>query len=213
VPRSVLLAGATGLVGGEILRQLTEDDGVGEIRVLARRPLEGVVPKKAEVIVTDFEVLEASVDWFRVEQVFCALGTTIRKAGSEDAFRRVDLELPRTIATLSRAEGARHFLFVSAIGADPRSRIFYSRVKGELEAAVSKLGFPAVTIARPSVLVGPRNERRMGELLLKRAGFLLPPKWKPVGAGQVAAGLVRAAREDAPGVHVLDNIALRREVP
>lgn len=209
--RSVLLAGATGLVGDEILRRLGEDEGVHEVRALVRRPIEGAVPSKVRAIVADFGALEASSEWFRVDQVFCALGTTIRKAGSQEAFRRVDLEFPRTIAAAARAHGARHFLLVSAIGADPRSRVFYSRIKGELESAVLTLGYPSVTIARPSVLLGPRKERRIGELMMKRAGFLLPAVWKPVEGKQVAAALVRAAREDAPGVRILDNIALRRE--
>lgn len=211
MPRSVLLVGATGLVGGEILRQLGKDDGVHEVRALVRRPLDGPVPSKVRVIVAEFDLLESTPEWFKVDQVFSALGTTIRKAGSQGAFRRVDLEFPRSIAALARAQGARQFLLVSSIGADPRSRIFYSRVKGELEDAVIKLGYPAVTIARPSFLLGPRKELRVGELLMKRAGFLLPAVWKPVEAGQVASALIRAARDETPGVRILDNLALRRE--
>ena len=143
--------------------------------------------------------LDASAEWLRVDLVFSALGTTIRKAGSQEEFRRVDFEIPYAIAALARAQGAGRFLLVSSIGADARSRIFYSRVKGELEDAVLKLGYPAVTIARPSVLIGPRKELRVGELLMKRAGFLLPAVWKPVEAGQVASALVRVGSRRDPG--------------
>lgn len=211
MPRSVLVAGATGLVGGEILRQLGRDDGFDDVRVLVRRPLEGPLPSKVRVLVADFDRVDANAEWFRVDQVFCALGTTIRKAGSEAAFRRVDFSLPHAIAAAARSQGASHFLLVSSVGADPRSRIFYSRVKGELEGAVVALGYPSVTIARPSVLLGPRKELRVGELLMKRAGFLLPAAWKPVAARKVASALVRAAREDAPGDRILENAELRRE--
>jgi uncharacterized protein YbjT (DUF2867 family) len=211
VPRSVLLAGATGLVGGEILRRLAEDDDVRQVRALVRRPLPSArLAAKTRVLVAEFDRLDAQPDWFRVDQVFCALGTTIRSAGSQQAFRRVDFDYPATIARLAREAGARHFLLVSSIGADARSRVFYSRVKGELEDAVRALGYPALTIARPSVLLGPRAERRLGELFMKRVGFLLAPPWKPVEARQVAAALVRAAAAGSLGTEVLDNVALRR---
>ena len=211
MPRSVLPAGATGLVGGELLRQLVQDDDVREVRALVRRPLPGGPPApKVSEVVADFETLSANPEWFRVDQVFCALGTTIRHAGSQAAFRRVDLDYPAAIARLARSAGARHFLLVSSIGADARSRVFYSRVKGELEEVVRGLDFPALTIARPSVLLGPRKELRAGELVMKRLGFLLPAVLKPVEARQVAAGLVRAASVAAPGVEILDNVALRR---
>jgi uncharacterized protein YbjT (DUF2867 family) len=212
VPRKVLLAGATGLVGSEILRKLAEDDDVEEVRALVRRPLgNAVVPPKARLLVGEFDRLDANPDWFRVDQVFCALGTTIRRAGSQTAFRVVDFEYPATIARLARSGGARQFLLVSAVGADARSRVFYSRVKGELEDALRALDYPALTIARPSVLLGSRTELRVGELVMKRLGFLLPAAWKPVEARQVAAALVRAARAAAPGIEILDNAALRGE--
>jgi uncharacterized protein YbjT (DUF2867 family) len=211
-PRRVLVAGATGLVGGEILAGLVADEGVAEVRVLVRRPLDrGALTPKVRELVADFDALDANPDWFRVDQVLCALGTTIRKAGSRDAFRRVDFDYPFAVARLAHAQGARHFLLVSSAGADARSRVFYSRVKGELEDAVRAVGFTALTIARPSVLIGPREERRAGELVLKRLAPLFPGAWKPVHAKQVASALVRAARDGTPGVAILDNAALRRE--
>lgn len=214
MPRSALVAGATGLVGRDIVRALTADGGVSEIRVLVRRAFDRPVrdPKVRE-IVADFEGLGAQRDGFRVDQVFCALGSTIRNAGSQDAFRHVDFDYPFEIARLAHREGARHFLLVSAVGASARSRLFYNRVKGELEEAIGAVGFASVTIARPSLLLGDRDEPRLGEQVMKRVAFLLPSPWKPVQARQVASALVAAARRERPGLEILDNVALRREPP
>ena len=212
MPRKVLLAGATGLVGGEILRGLADDDDVSEVRVLVRRPLDrALVAPKVRELVADFDTLDAHPEWFRVDQLMCALGTTIRQAGSEAAFRRVDVDYPLALARLARAQAARHVLLVSVVGADARSRVFYNRVKGELENAVRALGYAALTIARPSFLLGPRKELRAGELVMKRIAYFFPAALKPVRAQQVASALVRAAREENPGVRILDNVALRRE--
>jgi uncharacterized protein YbjT (DUF2867 family) len=210
--RRALVVGATGLVGGEIVDALVRDQGVAEVRALVRRSLDRWTPtSRLRELIADFDALDAHPDRFRVDEVFCALGTTIRKAGSQDAFRRVDLDYPFAVARLAHAQGARHFLLVSALGADARSRIFYSRVKGELEDAVRAVGYASVTIARPSVLIGAREELRAGELVMKRLGYVLPAAWKPVHARQVALALVRAARAGRPGVEILDNAALRRE--
>jgi uncharacterized protein YbjT (DUF2867 family) len=210
--RKTLVVGATGLVGAEIVDGLVADTSVAEVRALVRRPLERWAPTvRLRELIADFDALDAHPDWFRVDQVFCALGTTIRKAGSREAFRRVDFDYPFAVARLAHAQGARHFLLVSAVGADARSRIFYSRVKGELEDAVRAVGYASVTIARPSVLVGARDEVRVGELVMKGLAPLFPAAWKPVQARQVAAALVRAARAERPGVEILGNAALRTE--
>ena len=206
-----LLAGATGLVGRECLRLLAGDGRIAEVRVLVRRPLpsESRGPRVRECR-TDFDRLHEHPEWFRVDWVFCALGTTIRQAGSGEAFRRVDFEYSLAVAKAARAGGARHFLLVSAVGAKPRSRVFYNRVKGELEDAVLGLGYPSVTIARPSLLLGDRREWRLGEQIAKPFAWLGPPRWRPVHAWQVAAALVRAAHAGAPGVQILENPQLRR---
>ncbi len=211
--RRVLLAGATGLVGGELLRILQADQTVEEVRALVRRPLrvDRKGPKVRELI-TDMTDLEQHPEWFRVDLVFSALGTTIGKAGSRAAFRGVDYDLPLTIARLAREQGCRHFLFVSALGAAARSFFFYNRVKGELEEAVLKLGYPSVAIARPSLLLGERSEHRFGEETAKKFSWLLPGPWAGVQASQVAAGLVRAAREEKPGVRILMNRELRKDL-
>lgn len=210
--RKALVVGATGLVGGEIVDGLVADDGVFEVRALVRRQLDRWAPTgKLSELIADFDALDAHPNWFRVDEVYCALGTTIRKAGSQEAFRRVDFDYPFAVARLAHAQGARHFLLVSAAGADAGSRIFYSRVKGELEDAVRAVGYTSVTIARPSVLLGARDELRVGELVLKRLAYIFPAAWKPVQARQVASALLRAARAGRPGVEILNNAALRSE--
>ena len=214
MPRTVLLAGATGLIGSQILAGLIRDDDVVEVRVLVRRPLDrALVGRKVRELIADFDALDAHPEWFRVDQVFSALGTTIRQAGSKEAFRRVDRDYPLALAQLAHAQGARHFLLVSSAGADSRSRVFYSRVKGETEEAIRRVGYKMLTIARPSFLLGPRKELRVGEIVMKRLAYLLPASMKPVHSKKVASALVRAARSDSPGVVILDNLTLGRECP
>jgi len=207
IPRkSVLLAGATGLVGGECLAALLAESSFDPVTILVRRPLASPPPSERLVVrLVDFENLDREASAFAVHHVFCCLGTTMRNAGSRDAFRRVDYDYALHTAQLGLAGGAKHFLLVSALGADASSRIFYNRVKGELEQAVGRLGYTSVTLVRPSLLLGERHERRPGEDFARRFSGLAPAPWRPVPAKQVAAALVRAAREDAPGVRVITN--------
>lgn len=135
--RVALVAGATGLVGGECLKLLAKNTTITEVRALVRRPL----PAQTQALGVrecraDFERLDEKADWFEVDWVFCALGTTIRQAGSQAAFRHVDFDYALSLALAARQAGVRHFLLVSAVGANTRSSVFYNRVKGELEDAV-----------------------------------------------------------------------------
>ncbi len=209
-PLSVMIVGATGLVGRECLRLLLADNGFSRIVVLTRRPLSPVVRSpKLETHVIDFEHLNEYDELFRVDAILCALGTTIRQAGSRTRFRTVDHEYPLAFAKIGRRAGCGHFLVVSALGANPRSRVFYNRVKGELEEALRGLGYPRLTIVRPSLLLGPRAELRLGEEVAKRVtrwlGPLVPRAFKPVEARAVATALVRAAREPGSGVRVIES--------
>jgi uncharacterized protein YbjT (DUF2867 family) len=209
-PRVALVAGGTGLVGRELLRLLSAQAGTAEIRALVRRPLILRHDSKVRECRADFDRLDAHPEWFRgADAAFCALGTTIKVAGSQEAFRRVDFEYPLAFAKAALAGGAKHFLLVSALGASARSTVFYNRVKGELEDALRDMYFPSLTIARPSLLLGNREERRPGEELGKKIGWLFPARWRPVEASSVAAALVQAAQRRAPGVEVLENPALR----
>jgi uncharacterized protein YbjT (DUF2867 family) len=141
--------------------------------------------------------------------VFCALGTTIRKAGSQADFRQVDFEYPRHLAELALANGAKHFSLVSALGASSKSGVFYSRVKGELEDALRTMGWPSLCLLRPSVIAGERQEsrplERLGECLLRFG----PSTYRPVAAGRIAAAMLATAQREPRGVTILES----REIP
>lgn len=213
--KSALIAGATGLTGSELVKVLLDDPAYDKVKVLVRRPLEMEHPK-LEQIRADFYQLEKYAAHFDVDDVYCCLGTTIRKAGSQKAFRRVDYDFPVAIAKLAKEAGAKKFLVISAMGADARSNIFYSRVKGQLEEAIKKMEFQALHIFQPSLLLGERNEFRLGE---KAASLLAPAfspllrggmkKYKPIEAKQVAKAMCEAAKSDDRGVliHSSDEIA------
>ncbi len=210
-PRSVLLLGATGLVGRECLRLLVENDTFARVVVLTRRPLgSDLASPKVEAHVVDFDHLTAAAAFFGVDQIICALGTTIGQAGSRDRFRTVDLVYPLTAAHLGIERKVSHFLLVSALGADSGSLIFYNRIKGQLEDAVSSLSYRSLTIARPSILVGKRDHPRTGERIAAGLGFVFPPCLRPIKASDVARALVHQAILDEPGRRVLMSNELRK---
>ena len=203
---SIALLGATGLVGRHCLEQLAADPAFERVVVVARRRFAEATAPRVEGHVLDFTDLESHAGVFAVDQVLCALGTTIRAVGgSQERFREVDFTIPLTAARIARRNGARHFLLVSALGASASSRVFYLRVKGELEDALRSLGFRTVTIVRPSLLLGDRGEFRLGEEVAKRFGWLAPRAYRPVQAAAVARALVRAARADEPGLHIIES--------
>jgi uncharacterized protein YbjT (DUF2867 family) len=206
--RTALLLGATGLVGGRCLERLLAEPAYSRVVVLGRRPVGRSDPKLEEHRV-DFDRLAESRERFRVDDVFCCLGTTIRRAGSREAFRRVDLVYPRESARLAAAAGAEQFLLVTAVGADPASSIFYNRVKGEVEEAVRTLGPPRVVILRPSLLLGERGDTRPAERLMELGsrivGPLLPKRYRAVEARAVAAAMVRLALDGGTGVRVVES--------
>ena len=210
--QTALIAGATGLVGGECLRRLLAHPAWATVIGLARRDIDSKPPSpKLRQVLTDFTTLERVRDQLVADHVFCALGTTMRKAGSRTAFREVDLEYPLRLAQLTRAGGARHFSLVSAVGADRHSAFYYSRVKGELEDELTAMGWPSLAIFRPSVIEGERGESRPLERLSGRLLRLAPPAWQPVAAADIALAMVSVALESRPGVTIVAsrNIALR----
>ena len=203
---SIALLGSTGLVGRHCLELLAEDRSFERVVVLARRKFGEATAPRIEGHIIDFDQLEAHGDVLAVDQVLCALGTTIKAVGgSQERFRAVDYGIPLAAAQIALRKGARHFLLVSAIGADASSRIFYNRVKGELEDALRTLGFRSVTIVRPSLLLGDREEFRLGELVAKPFAWAVPGKYRPVRASDVAKALIRSAREDVPGLHIIES--------
>jgi uncharacterized protein YbjT (DUF2867 family) len=206
--RKVLLLGSTGLIGREVLSMLLADDSVSEVTVVARRA-SGQRHAKFREHVFPLDEMEQHPGVFAVDQIVCALGTTIKVAGSQQQFRRVDHDYPIAAARLGLAHGAHHCLLVSSLGANPKSRVFYNRVKGEVERDLLGLGYPSVTIARPSLLLGERSEYRLGERFASHLGFLMPPSLKPIEAKTVARALVTVARQDAPGARIIESRELR----
>jgi uncharacterized protein YbjT (DUF2867 family) len=194
--RSVLLAGATGLVGREILRGLVADDSVANVYVLGRRPPADSHPK-IQFFATDFAQPLPKIP--PVDECYIALGTTIKVAGSQQAFRAVDHDAVVHVAAAAKAAGARRAGVVSAMGASAGSTVFYSRVKGEMEDALGAMGFDTLVIARPSMLAGDREALgqpvRPGEgLALKvssKLGWLIPRNYRSISVASVAKALLR----------------------
>jgi uncharacterized protein YbjT (DUF2867 family) len=210
-----LLVGATGLVGGHCLDMLLADDACRAVVTLGRRPLPRTHPKLTHHVV-DFDRLDAHTGVIEGQDVFCCLGATMRKAGSKEAFRKVDYTYPLTLARLALERGAERYLLVSALGANPRSPFFYSRLKGEVEEAVSALPFEGVYLFRPSLLTGDRAEERPGErraeAALNALSFLLRGplrKYRPTSARVVAAAMLAAAKAEPGGVRVYEPEAMQ----
>jgi uncharacterized protein YbjT (DUF2867 family) len=208
----VLVAGSTGLVGRHLIAQLRREARVGRIIALQRR--EGHDDALLRHVVVDFDRLDAIEPAALVaDAALCALGSTIRQAGSRDAFRRIDHDYVVGFARLAQRAGVRSFGLVSALGADPRSRVFYNQVKGEAEVALQALGFASLTIAQPSLLLGERTEFRFGERVFAPLARRLPRRWRAVPAPAVAQALVDAVLHGVAGVHRLDNATLLRHAP
>jgi uncharacterized protein YbjT (DUF2867 family) len=209
VPRTALLAGATGLVGSFLLERLLASPRYARVVVWARREI-GKSHPKLEVEIVDFERLAQRR--LEADDVFCCLGTTIRQAGSQKAFHHVDFDYPVALAGAAARSGAKRFLVVSALGANKRSRVFYNRVKGEMEEAVRIAAVPKTTIVRPSLLAGPRAESRLGERIGLALSALLGPllgKYRPIHAEHVAAAMIRAAELDLPS-GVIESAQMRK---
>ncbi len=198
--KHALLAGASGLVGDRCLARLLDHPAYDRVTVLSRRPL-ALAHAKLRVELVDFDGLQSLGE--RFDEIFCCLGTTIRKAGSQEAFRRVDHDYPLTLATLGKAAGAQQFLLVSALGANAQSSVFYSRIKGETERDIAAIGLPKVIFMRPSILLGERSEHRPGERAGVFVGKLIAPllvgplrKYRPIHADDVAAAILYAANHE-----------------
>jgi uncharacterized protein YbjT (DUF2867 family) len=205
--KTLLLSGATGLVGQSVLQLALADARVDKVVAPTRRPLPA--HPKLENPVEDFDALPAEAPWWHVDGVICTLGTTRRRAGPQAAFRRVDFDYPLAVARLAKTHGAAAFALNSSLGADPQARVFYARTKGEVEAALRTVGYPSLTLVRPGLLGGGRTEFRFGERLatlgLTVLGPVLPRRYRIVPAVRVAAALLESALAAAPGVQVIES--------
>lgn len=210
---NILLAGATGMVGTAALTLLLADDRVTHIVAPTRRAL----PPHPKLLnpITTIEALPHDADWWAVDGAICALGTTRAQTPDPAAYRVIDHDTPLTIARLVRERGATRFGLVSSAGADARSRFGYLRLKGELEEAIARLDFPSLTLARPGMLGGERSGRRPMEkamlAVLRIIGPILPASARICPAPTVAALLVDAAIDGAPGTHTIEPAAIVRK--
>lgn len=210
--KTALLVGATGLIGKQLLELLEKDANYNKVIVLTRKPL--VVSGNCENRVVNFDALEESFDSIKADDVFCCLGTTMKVAGSKEAFTKVDYSYPLSVAKLSRSQGAQQYLLVSALGASKNSTIFYNKVKGEVEESIRQLGYTGYHIFRPSLLLGDRKEARSGEdaakVFLKVFGFLVPAKWKGIEARKVAYAMLHFAKESRPGIFIHESAEMQQ---
>lgn len=214
--RSALLLGATGLVGRRCLDLLLSNEAYASVTTLGRRSLGQTHPKLHHHVV-DFDELERQAGLFAVDDVYCCLGTTMKQAGSREAFRTVDFTYPYEAATLAHREGAGQYLLVSALGADAASRIFYNRVKGEVEAAIGALPFYGVYAFRPSLLLGERADARTGERIAENVlgglRFVLQGplrKYRAIPAGTVAQAMIAVALDRPGGVRAYESDEIAR---
>lgn len=203
----LLLVGATGLVGSHVLQQALASERITRVATPVRRALEGHPKLLAPVV--DFERLPEDAEWWQADAVICTLGTTMKNAGSREAFWRVDHDYPLMVAKLAKQHGTPTYVLNSAIGANSKSRFFYNRVKGEVERDLAALGFGSLTFVRPGLISGERREFRRGEKtmehVLKALGPLLPRSWRANPADNIARALIQAAVEATPGIHQVQS--------
>ena len=208
----VAVAGATGLIGRALLARLAGDARVGTITALVRQPAAlGAQPPAVRPMVVDYKALGSLQALPPVDWAFCALGTTIKTAGSQAAFRAVDVDAVLAFAQAARAAGATRFGLVSAMGADLRSGVFYNRCKGEVEQALVAQGWPQLVIARPSLLLGARGAlgqpvrpmEALAQRLMPAVGWMIPRQLRPIRGDAVAIALAEAVAAPEPGVRIL----------
>lgn len=208
---TAIVLGPTGLVGGYVIDQLLDHKEYKRTKVLHRRMVDKAHGKLVQHEI-DFDDLNNHKELFQADHLYCCLGTTIKKAGSNEAFRKVDFDYAINTAKIAQEQGVKKFIVVSSIGANPKSKIFYNRLKGEMEEAVKEIGFESTGIFRPSILDGPRKEKRPAEqtglTLMKALSFAFIGKFKryrPIHAETVATAMVKFGVSPNEGVHVFES--------
>ncbi|WP_174733613.1 NAD(P)H-binding protein [Mesobacillus harenae] len=212
--KSALIAGSTGLVGNELLHFLLEGEEYEKVIAIVRKPLELKHPKLQEVV-ADYDHLEDYHAHFTADDVFCCLGTTIKKAKTKEAMHKVDVEYPLEIARLAIAKGAKHYLLVSSMNANPEATFWYPKMKGELEQELRKIPFETISIVRPSLLLGNRNEFRMGERTAEVLFKFLSPVFKgplkqfrAITGRNVALAMYKIAQTNPSGTTIYPSVKL-----
>lgn len=212
--KTATLAGATGLIGNHLLEMLLEDDYYDHVRTLIRRPLNITHPKLEKKLVDfgDADSLLVAIDGSDV--VFCTVGTTQQRVkGDKEAYRKVDYDIATNLARFCKMTGCEKFVLVSSAGANPKSRNFYLKLKGEVEESVRSSGVNSIHIMRPSMLLGDRKEFRfgelMGKLLMPVFSFMLPPPYKPIHAKTVARAMLEVSKKNEKGVFFHEYAQMR----
>lgn len=204
---NALVVGGTGLIGKELCRLLAADNTYDKVISLVRNQSKQVSGIIEQVVAFD-NLAKTTVD-NSIDVAFCCLGTTMKKAGSKDAFFKVDFEYVESFAKLAQENGAKKFLLVTAIGADENSMFYYNRVKGKIENTIKKLPFTSIHIFRPSLLIGEREDKRFGEdiskLVFKNLYFLIPSKYKGIEGLQVAKGMLKASKTKNEGIFIYES--------
>lgn len=213
--KKAIIAGATGLVGKKLLELLLEDEAYVEVIVISRKPVSHNHPKFSNIVV-DFDKLEDTKKDLIADDVFCCLGTTMKKAGSKEAFKKVDFHYPLELAKLTKDNGAKKYLLISALGADEKSSVFYNKVKGEIENAISELAFDAFYIFRPALLMGPRKEQRAAEdifkAIFKVVDYLLVgplKKYRSIHRDIVPRAMNQLAHSDMKGKQIHESLEMQ----
>ncbi len=210
-PKTAIVLGATGLIGNLLTHRLIDSPFYEKVKVLVRKSLGWQHPRLQEVVF-DFDHPNGLLT--QADDIFCCLGTTMKKAGSKDAFRKVDYQYPLDVARSGLANGAQQLAIVTSMGADTNSTFFYNRVKGEVERDLTALNYPTLLIFRPSLLLGNRSETRFGERLAEGAmrlfNPLIPAKYKGVEAAKVANAMLTTTQEGLVGKHVFESDQLQR---
>lgn len=202
-----IVLGSTGLIGSELLKLLDKDQSFTKITALVRKKTAAICTKVIEVEV-DFGRLPADL-FEKQDIVFCCLGTTIKKAGSKEAFRKVDYEYPLLTAKIAKEKGVEQFAIVTAMGSNPQSKIFYNNVKGDVESALKNINFESLGIFRPSMLLGDRAEvrtgERIGQAVMNFFSWAIPKNYKAIQARSVAIAMVNFAKNKQKGNIIIEN--------
>lgn len=211
--RTALLLGASGLTGQVLLQLLLADPLYRSVIIYVRKKVRMDHPKLIQQVV-DYEKLDTAIE---ADDVFCCLGTTIKKAGTQTAFRQVDLVYPEKVVALQKEAGSKRFLLISAVGADMDSAIFYSKIKGQVEKAIEALNYTGTYIFRPSLIMGERTERRVGEKIAMTIAKIIGPllvgpfkKYQPVSALSIAKAMQNAAHHYDEGIHYISSDEIKK---
>lgn len=206
--KTALIAGATGLIGKELVQKVLKSGQYNLIYLIVRKPC-GIVNVKIHEIIVDFEQVEQITLEYPVDEAFCTLGTTMKQAGSREKFSKVDLEYVLSFARFAKTSGAGKFLVISSMGANPKSSVFYNRIKGLAEEGLKNLGFKHLVILRPSLLLGKRPEPRLGErmgvIFMKAFNFLIPDNYKAIDSSHVAEKMLEMAGNSNKGVSIVES--------